>query len=225
MILIGCGPVHAQMQRLHVTGSYNQNFMITPDLPEYGVLGSPYLNEEFMFGSVRLKDGSSLQTLLRYNVYNKSLEVIVEKDTLELIRAFSLEDFTLNNRRFVYRLYTSEEFNETFLAADYFEVLADAGELILLRQHSMDIQTNIAISNYMGGVGDGMDYFVHATDLFYRDVKNGGIRKLDPRRKEFLNIFGDRKNEVESFIQTENLKLNKEEDVLRIFLFYHSLLS
>jgi hypothetical protein len=225
LCILFSGTLHSQVKRIHTYGDYNQNFMISPNAPEYGVLGTPYLNPEFMFGNVRIKDGSEMQTLLRYNIYNQTLEVILEKDTLELVRAFSLEDFTLNNRKFVYRLYTAEEFGKTFLAADYFEVLAESGKLELLRQHKMVVETNIAISNYMGGIGDGRDYFVHRTDLYLMDHRDKSIRKLDTGKRDFLSLFGEKKDEIRSYIREENLKLSKEEDLIRIINYYNSLVS
>lgn len=216
-------PIHSQTQNLHIQGSYNSSFMLSGGKPEYGVLGSPYLNDQFMFGAVRMKDGSSMETLIRYNIYNKSLEVISGKDTLELVKAFTLQDFTINRRRFIYCLYTEEEFNTPYLAADFFEVLVDNGELELLRQHRMDIETNIAISNYMGGVGDGRDYFVHRTTLFIQNGKDKTFQELDVKKKEFLNLFGDKRDKVEYYIQKEGLKLTVESDLLKIINYYNSM--
>jgi hypothetical protein len=213
--------VSAQIQRVNVSGSANFALTITPQ-QDRTVLGSPYLNPEYMFGKVEIENEPTIETLLRYNVYNKELEMIYHGDTITVIKPFLLKYFILNNRTFVYSLCISENSDQEFVSADYFEVLS-AGRMQLLANHYSEIETNSYATNYCGGGGDGRNYFVHKTSLYYRNGDTGAARKLQKKKKQILNLMGERKQEVVQYIREARLILRRDEDLVQLFDFYNKL--
>jgi hypothetical protein len=128
----------------------------------------------------------------------------------------------LNNRTFVYSLCISENSDQEFVSADYFEVLS-AGRMQLLANHYSEIETNSYATNYGGGGGDGRNYFVHKTSLYYRNGDTGAARKLQKKKKQILNLMGERKQEVVQYIREARLILRRDEDLVQLFDFYNKL--
>ncbi len=211
----------AQIQRVNVSGSANFALTITPQ-NDHTVLGSPYLSPQYMYGRVDIEDHPAIETLLRYNVYTRELEMILGRDTSVVVKPFLLKDFILNNRVFVYSLCITEKADQEYVGADYFEILS-TGRLQLLANHYTEIETNSYATNYGGGGGDGRDYYVHKTSLYYRNGDRTAARKLRRKKKEILELMGDRKQEVVKYIRDARLILRREEDLIKLFDFYNNL--
>lgn len=52
---------------------------------------------------------------------------------------------------------------------------------------------------------------------------NGTLNQLDKSKGELIKIFADKSNDVQAFIESEKIKLRKEEDLVRVFYFYNTL--
>jgi hypothetical protein len=212
--------VSAQIQNIHVGGSANFALTISPE-HDLAILGSPYLNPQYMFGKVEIANEPAIETLLRYNVYNKELEMIYRGDTVAVIKPFLLNCFILNNRTFVYSLYISEDSHREYVSGDYFEVLSK-GRMQLLVHHYTDIETNSYATNYGGGGGDGRDYYVHKASLYYRIGDREAARKLPRKKKQILQLMEDRKQEITRYIREARLILRREEDLIVLFNYYNN---
>ena len=215
--------VSGQIQQVNVSGSSNFGLTISPQA-DHTVLGSPYLNPQYMFGKVEIEDEKPVETLLRYNVFSSELEMIMGRDTIAIVKPFLLKDFILNNRTFIYSLYIGRDADKEYVSADYFEVLS-GGRIQLLANHYAEIENNSYATNYGGGGGDGRDYYVHKTSLYYRKGEQGAARKLRRKKKQILELMGDRKQDVAEYIREARLILRRDEDLIKLFDYYNSLKS
>lgn len=213
--------VSAQIQRVNVSGSASYALTISPQR-DNTVLGSPYLNAEYMFGKVEIENEPTIETLIRYNVYHKELEMIYGGDTTAVIRPFLVDHFILNSRRFIYSMFIEGSPDRESISADYFEVLSN-GNLQLLAKHYTEIETNSYATNYGGGGGDGRDYFVHKSTIFYREGDKSAARKLNRKKKRILDLMADRKQDMSVYIKQSKLNLRKNEDLIKLFDHYNNL--
>jgi hypothetical protein len=211
-----------QVQSINIKGSYSEFFQIHPNKYQYDVLGSPYLNSQWMYGSLTLANGTNLEGLFRYNVYNQEIEMIYNNDTLGITASFSIEELNFDNKKFKYLPCFERDFNNDYLTSALFEVLYE-GHCQLLMKHYAEIENNSYSVNYMGGGGDGRDYFRLKSSYYYKRDPGEAARKLNGHRKESYKIFSDKQDEIKQFIRMEGINLHSSKDLIRLFNYYDNL--
>ncbi len=96
---------NAQVQNVNITGSYNGVFMLSNTGSDYKINGSPYLSEDWMYGTLEMKSeiAAEIDTiheitgLFRYNLYGQEFEMIHNKDTFAIIAPFDIQEvFRIN---------------------------------------------------------------------------------------------------------------------------------
>lgn len=148
--------------------------------------------------------------------------MIINQDTLGFVKPLNLKHFMLNNRKFIYSYKIGNEYDREYLTADYFEVLTD-GKIQLLMNHYIDIELNSYVTNYMGGGGDGREYFVHKNKMYYKNENNGAAREIIRKKKYILGLFTDKRDEIENYIKREHINLKNDDDIRLLFEYYNSI--
>ncbi|MDO9039331.1 MAG: hypothetical protein Q7U59_13390, partial [Lutibacter sp.] len=60
-------------------------------------------------------------------------------------------------------------------------------------------------------------------DEFYIGYKNSSAKELPSKKKDILSLFASKANEMESYVNENKLGFKSEEDLIKIFSYYHTL--
>jgi hypothetical protein len=213
--------LEGQVQIINIKGSYSEFFQLHPNKYQYDVLGSPYLNSQWMYGNLTLTNETNLESLFRYNIYNQQIEMIYNNDTLG-VDLSSIKELNFSNKKFKYLQCIERDFNKDYLTPSFFEVLYE-GHCQLLMKHYAEIENNSYSVNYMGGGGDGRDYFRLKSSYYYKKDPGEAAIKLNTHRKKIYELFSDKQQEIRQFIKTERINLHSSNDLIRLFKYYNGL--
>lgn len=181
--------------------------------------GTPFLNKNFEPGILELHDGKkSEEILLRYNIAQDIFEILQGKDTLTINRPFEIKNIFLNNKTFIYDPKLRE--NEDRKQNGFFEVLVN-GKLTLYKKSKKDLSFDSFAGNYQGGSGTKEYYYVDKISFVGKTSE--GPAFLIKSSKSLINNLSDHKSEVKSYIKKQNIKLKKEEDLIKLVEFYNQL--
>jgi hypothetical protein len=186
------------------------------------VLGTPYISDSWMYGSFTVSDSVRYEGLLRYNVFTQEMEFIYNSDTVLVTAPFRLSGINFSGKKFEHALYIEEKGKTEWLGSAYFEVL-NSGTIALLRKNYVKIEENSFARNYMGGGGDGREYYVHKSALYFRNEPGTEAVKFEKRQRYLLRIMKKHEKEVLEFIRENKLNIRNEKDLILVFDFYNQL--
>lgn len=200
----------------------NMFIPIFRDEIELDVLGTPYMNDSWMYGYFNAYDTIKIEGLFRYNVFNQEIAFINGEDTLSIAAPLNVDTISFSGKYFTYSLYIEEKRGTDALASAYFEILNE-GDFKLLKKNYVEIKENSYAKNYMGGGGDGREYFIHKSSLYYKPEPGSAAFKLQKNRRKVLNIFEDKKSEISDYIKENKLNISNEKDLIKIFIYYNQI--
>jgi hypothetical protein len=183
---------------------------------EYKAEGTYFFPEKMGYGNVKVRNGKYYQGLkIQLNLLENQL---VYQDNLGqmMVAAIPVEkvEFTLGEKKRVFR--TGYPAVDAQSEQTFYEVL-DSGKLSLLKLHKVNWmdkkEFNASIITRIFDIGNQLYVYSEKT----------GIIKLSKNREEFLSYFGDKAKKVSLHMDTNDLKLKKEADLLEIFKYYNTL--
>ncbi len=216
----------AYTQTKHVTVKGQgvlESMSLTADRnPKKQIKGSPYLNRDYMYGTITLVNEKIVKGLLRYNVRSQDFEVVLQQDTLYLAEPEMIKKAEFAGKTFVYSLAVEKINGRPYLSGGYFEVVAGEGESAqLLIRYGKEIKESSYASTYMGGGGTGFKRYVSKQSYYIKPGEGReAVRVHTP--EDLLAPFRDHRKEVEqirSYISRNNINANNVED-LKKFLNY-----
>ncbi|WP_342647976.1 hypothetical protein [Mucilaginibacter sp. CSA2-8R] len=177
------------------------------------ISGSPYLNDTWSVGMVKLANGDTYKNnlYLKYNLLDDEVYFKGKNDeTLAFVDP--VKEFTIGDGSKHYR--AGYEGINGFKTKAFFQVIAD-GAVKLLKKTSVvitEIKQYSAASNK----------FFERSDLYiiYRNNK-GQIVKKD--KKSILSVLGDKQNELESYLKSNNINFKSDADLGKLITYYNSL--
>ncbi len=193
-----------------MTGEWN----IT--LTENDIKGSPYLNDEFINGTIFTKSKYQFVNVpLRYNIYNDQIEFktptneIQALGTPEIVETVEFGDYKMvyipysNARKIRHGFFTVEEEGNVSLYSRLEILYREAEE--------------------PGAYKDAKPAkFVKKSDSYYIRVGMEQAKKVDSK-KELLAVFPDHKDDIAAFIKKNKVKTNKPEKLKELVRYYNSL--
>lgn len=187
---------------------------------EHLVKGSPYLNDEFMFGVMSTVEAVKIEGLrFRYDIYGDEMQFILKDDTASITKPLTLRHIEIGDQKFIYDVY---ETGEDMVAAGYFEVIEE-GELTGLLRREMELDQDSYTENYGGGGG--------TKDFYYKDSKAHYL-KLDQEiaikvnnKKRFLEVIPFYRDEVKTFMKKERISVKNRKDFKKLVAYYNTLLE
>ena len=195
--------------------------------PRGNVIGNPYLDSAWHVGSIKLfqkigppgREGDSISNVpLRLDLHSNELEVQV--NNAKEIRAVSGNQnrfFTIegaNRRVFMStRQFRSEDNLQGFVE------LISAGRISLVEYSKL----NIIKPSYNEALGTGSkDTKITKSNQFYV-VKGNTLFPIGTSKKKLLEAMGDRADDVENFIKSNDISLKSRADMAKLFMYYNSL--
>jgi hypothetical protein len=187
-------------------------------LPDRKINGSPYLNEEFLFGVMNTVDTVTIEGLrYRYDVYHDEMQFILRNDTASIIRPLTLISLEIGSVKFVYDVYLDSRGKA---AAGYFEILTE-GKLTALLRRTKELEYDEYVKNYGGGGGSKEFYFKDKKQLYIR-YENALARKIANNRN-FMALLKEHRDEIRDFMKSNRLSPRREKDLERIVSYYNEL--
>ncbi len=173
--------------------------------------GSPYLNPEWSVGFAKAKVNNKIHELkrVRYNIYKDELEYDVAGSYFRLsdqITEFSCGDGTFRN---------GFANIESLTDRNFYQIVYDGNTKLLKR-----IVARVATEKLYGSASE-TKRFLKDEALFVQ--KKGILTRLKKDKKAILELLADKQTALEAFVKEQKLKLNKEEDIVKILEKYDGL--
>ena len=182
--------------------------------------GSPYLNEKLIGGMVKFTNGDSVNYFLRYDMYSDEMEYLDKTKLLTINKSLAqnLDHLRLSNDNFVYKeFYIKKNKDEGYLIR-----LVD-DRCKLYKRLTIDFQNAAPTKT---GVHEGTpDAFVNKRVLWFYSIDNKPITFFSADNAGLKAIAGSHYEKLKSYTKKERLKIRKEEDLIRWFNYYNSLLD
>jgi len=199
---------------------YETNQMITDQannvLTEESIDGSPYLNDEFVAGTVyTTKKTKIVDVPLRYNIYNDNLEfktptnqvfALAEPETIELAE--------FGNIKMIF----CEYINANRTKSGFFKIV-EKGKITLLAKPDIQYQKPTEEAAFKEAQPAK---FIEKPDNYYLQTNNKPANKVGTK-KNLISLLDDHQKEVSAFIKKHNTKLTKSEDLQKLIQYYNSL--
>jgi hypothetical protein len=195
--------------------------------PKGALVGDPYLDSAWHTGSIKLfqkigppgREGDSIANVpLRLDLYSNEVEVQIN-NTKEIravsgnqVRFFTIEG--AERRVFMStRQFRSEDNLQGFVE------LITGGRISLVEYSKL----NIIKPSYNEALGTGTkDTKITKSSQFYA-VKGNTLFSIGSSKKKLLEAMGDRADDVEKFIKSNDISLKSRVDMAKVFTYYNSL--
>ncbi len=184
-----------------IYGSINEN-----------VKGSTYFNESFLPGKVVVDNNEARNLMLRYNAYSDEMEVRQGKDSLVVLLKNSDIECLLGSEVIACVPFTTtgEDINLGFMT-----VLHQGEKYKLYVRKTKKLKDGYRPANSLQG--SFPDRLVDDIAL-YGATTDGTARPLGRSRRSVLSFFAENeKGQLKTFIKKNNLKMNKESNLIALF--------
>lgn len=202
------------------TQAANPNQIVTsmPPAPAE-VQGDVYFNKTFNVSAFELYDGRIVEGFLtKLDLNRLEFDVVTPQGIRvlkgELIRSLIMIDsVTQAQSNFV----NAKEWKGKDPVQGFFEVLAE-GEMTLVRKSEVIFKK--ADFHPALSVGSRDHQYVRKDQLYY--VRNNEFFQLPPK-KNVMSIFGDRKKEMNAYLNKSSINLSRDSDIARLVAYYNTL--
>ncbi len=199
---------------------YQANKFLSGDwkdhLTEKDITGSPYLNDEFVSGSIfTIQMQRYVDIPLRYNIYNDDLEFKTAAGALQALATPEIvEKAVFGNFKLVYSPYSQAN----KIKKGYFLVLEE-GKASLFAKPVVLLRGPVEAGAYKE---PEPAKFIKKADEYYIRI---GIEQaiLINNKKDLIAAFPDNREKIESFIEKNKIKTNKPESLKEVVRYYNSL--
>ncbi len=207
-------------QSVYLTGQGMSDVIrLNPSASELKVGGSPYADEHWTEGVVLSRDSLELiRDHLRLNAYTGQMEIFNKGDKLSIVKPFEIDHVLVGKKDYIYSFIISGTEGSFFISSAYFELLS-ADSIELLRRYQGKIVNNSYVSNYMGGGGDGNNYYSVKSSLYTRNGNGTAAVKLPSSRRQLSMVFGDANEKAMAYIKENKVKSTDQEAVLGLFTY------
>lgn len=163
----------------------------------YKIKGDQFLFiGEFLPGSVKIEGRTFDNLRLKYDIYNDELIMITDNGIIIQLNKEMVESFSMVfDKIYNFRNIEADTLNSL---SGYVNVLYD-GNISLYVKYRKEILQLVVENKY--------DMFNQINRIYVK--KDGVIFRVDTKR-EFLNLFKDKKQQLHAFIRSEKLKLSRK---------------
>ena len=184
------------------------------------VIGSPYLNEEFLPARV---NKSKTTYFIRFNAAENSVEFKGENNvnmTLPKSDAYEIKLLDGSNREYETRSY---EDKDTEMSTTFFEKLYSNNDFGIYLKEKINFTPVKLAKHSFEAHKPGK--FTKAEETFYVTGINsepGKLTEIPKKEKLFVALFDESSPRIKQFIKKEKLEIDKKEDLIRVMKFYHN---
>lgn len=180
--------------------------------------------QEFAFeywheGKIALESGDTLNGLIKYDMQTDLVQIKVDEkfETYTARKILSLEIFDQTVRK--YRRMYSLPYNTSgeYRAPVIFELLQE-GKITLLCREALEYKTVSSAFYYYGNYTR-----LVLVNKYFLLKENGSIVPFEGKRNDWLDLMGNRKDEVQRYAKKNRLDFDEKYELIRIIDYYNSL--
>lgn len=177
--------------------------------------GSPYIQKEFVKGSILIDSTSYEGVPLRYNAYDDRMEFLSKSDlVLYVTNPEQYQKFILQDKTYIYRKAPGSKSEEQ----GFFQLLKE-GTVNLLKKESISLLESQPAKPF----GDPKPASFKARPAnFYLSLSNGKLIQIS-KEKDLLQALKPHKEALESYIDQQKLNVKKEEDLQKVIAYANTL--
>jgi hypothetical protein len=186
------------------------------ELTEKDIKGSPYLNDEFVNGTIFTVQMLKYSDIpLRFNIYNDDLEFKTPTGEVMALSAPEIvEKAEFGNMQMVYSPYS-----QTNKIKKGFFVVLEQGKASLYAKPGILFQEPTEPAAYKDAEPAK---FVRKADEYY--IRIGTEQAiLISNKKDLIAVFPDNRDKIESFVNKNKIKTNKPESLKEVVKYYNSI--
>lgn len=185
-------------------------------LTENDIKGSPYLNDEFINGTIfTTSKFQFVDVPLRYNIYNDRIEFKTPANEIQALATPEIvETVEFGNYKMVYIPYS----NKKKIRYGFF-MIEEEGNVSLYSRLEIIFKKAEEPSAYKNAEPAK---FVKKSDSYYIRVGMEEAKKVGSK-KELIEIFPDHNKKISAFIKKNKVKTNKPEKLKELVRYYNSL--
>jgi|25_taG_2_1085351.scaffolds.fasta_scaffold08306_2 hypothetical protein len=186
LILITCLNIISAKAQTENIGGYEYRLFEKKSSVLGEVDGSPYLHQDFLYGSLQLKNTKSLKVFLRYNVAYEEFEIKLGQETDEVFVIPIEKNVQYNigsTQFFLDKLFVGG--NEVY---GYFIELFNGDRYRLLKKPVVHVVDAVEAKN---GFQDNEPAKISVRSNYYLTDKKGENRKLDVNKRKLKKEFNN----------------------------------
>lgn len=186
---------------------------------EYQIEGTPFFSDDYCTASLKVRKGKTYSNIKVKLNLQENLVIYDAGDGKEMAATSPIEKIEFMNCTDAAKTKT---WVSGFPAIDgqdesAFYLLLDSGQVTLLKY----IKVSYHDTKYYNNPNTTRVF--EQKEFYYTYVPGKGINKLNKDTDSVLSLLGNKKEQVGSFIAKNELKCRREEDLIKIFLYYNSL--
>lgn len=175
------------------------------------IKGSPFFNDEFIVGRLKLRNGKTYEGPLRYDIYSDQIEFKTENGEIYAVQNPEIiERISLNKSEFI----CIGEEND--FPKGIYEVLG-TGKYVLYEKHMVELKDRVPPKPY---VDAKPATFTKKASAFFLLNPNGEVIPLNSKKD--LAALNQEKG-VGDYLKKNKLKTSDKDDVLKLVEFLNSL--
>ena len=184
--------------------------------------GSPYIDNHSAFGKIYDANFNFLGTAyVRYNAYTDDIEIAIDTNGVDYYLVKKKPNFLyfeLNGQ--TYRAF--EYFDGSIKTVGYFSILngKDQDKCTILKKEKVIFKDEKKPENSF--LTATPPKFIRQKDKFFIKIENQ-ILEIPKRNKDLLNLFTEKRKEVEAYIISNKIKTDDENGLIELLTYYNSL--
>jgi hypothetical protein len=203
-------------------GLGNNEMMFGIPLPEGKVIGDTYLSTEWKRSVILLYEkGKLIEGFpVRYDIKADELDV-KGRSQVKVIEGRKVKSFMWmdSTRTEPYYFVNARDFKQDNVPlTGFFEVLVD-GTSPLFKRTTLSVKK--ADYNVTLSMGSRDDKILKNSSYYLAD--GNAVSEIPGSKKKFLQLLKEKSNEVEAYMDSNNLSIKKEEELMAIFKYYNSI--
>lgn len=194
---------------------HNYNPLISSNINKFlgaqkNIQGSRFVFEKFNEqGKIYTNNQVYSANGLNIDALNNDLVLKIGKDSILVLEKNRIDSIRIDNQLFK-RAVAMELF---------YEVLFENNKVSLLKMYNCHVKQGK--TNVMMGKTENDSYVLTEKYYLYEEGKSPSAFRLN--KKSLFQFFNNKKTQLKAHIKKNNLKLNQEEDVIRLFNYYYSI--
>lgn len=186
------------------------------ELTEKDIQGSPFLNQEFINGSVYTTTKFQYADIpLRYNIFNDNIEFKTpENKVLAIAQPETIDKITFGDYTMEYLSYM----NVKKVRKGYM-LLITKGKASLYAKPEVVYTKATEAGAYKE---PEPAKFERRSDIFYIRIETASAQRID-NKKDLIQVFPDHQNEIEAFVKKNKISPAKIDELKSLVEYYNSL--
>lgn len=177
--------------------------------------GSPYYNDKFLHSEIA---GIEAASRSRYNAEADQIEIEYKDEIFALPKEERYNSVKIVNALYKLHKYTNTNGEDTF---GYLVELSSKNNVTLLRRDKIKLQKEKQATT--GYSGYTPPKYIKANSDYYLQLKNSNIVEFPSSKKKLIELFKDKKSEIETFLKANDLSFKNENDMISITEFISKL--